>query len=215
MKDKNPSKRAKSNPGYKNNSLDSHPPQKPLSPLSSGLHFPTYVLARDKIKYIRGERKLIEPSKCLLCEVVKKNPTVPAWEIFRDQKTLVMLNAYPFNTGHLMVVPLAHYEQYEDLPQELLLHLNQMLQRCIHLLRRTYAPRGFNIGLNQGKWGGASIAHLHIHIVPRYGIDMNFMEVIGGTRVVVEPLIDTLQTLKAHVPILDLNKSITTDLDTS
>ncbi|MFX0209543.1 MAG: HIT family protein [Candidatus Hodarchaeota archaeon] len=213
MKDNNTSKRAKSNPGYKNNSLDSHLHTKPQPPSFSGLQFPTYVLAYEKIKYIRGERRLIDPSKCLLCEVVKKNPIIPSWEVFRDQKTLVMLNAYPFNTGHLMVIPLVHYEQYEELPEELLLHLNQMLQRCIHLLRSTYAPRGFNVGINQGNWGGASIAHLHIHVVPRYGVDMNFMEVIGGTRVVVEPLKDTLQTLQAQVTILDLNKSISTDSD--
>jgi ATP adenylyltransferase len=213
MKDKIPSKQAKSNSSCNDYVLDLRSPQKPHPPSFSGLQFPTYVLARDKLKYVRGERKVIDPSKCLLCEVVKKNPTIPAWEIFRDQKTLVMLNAYPFNTGHLMIVPQAHYEQYEDVPSELLLHLNQMVQRCILLLRRTYAPRGFNIGLNQGNWGGASIAHLHIHIVPRYGVDMNFMEVIGGTRVVVEPLIDTLQTLQEHTTILDLNTSIPTNLD--
>ena len=174
--------------------------------LSSGLRFPTYVLARDKIKYVRGESKLDDPNKCLLCEIAKENPNIQSWEVYRDQRTLVMLNAYPFNTGHLMVAPLEHYEHYEDLPRELLIHLNLMLQRCILLLQKTYAPRGFNIGLNQGKWGGASIPHLHVHIVPRYGIDLNFMEIIGGTRVVVEPLTDTLKTLQSHVEILHLNK---------
>ena len=188
--------------------LNSDLPQNISELLSSGLHFSTYVLARDKMKYIHGDRKLNTSNSCLLCEIIQNSPDIPSWELYRDQKSLVMLNAYPYNTGHMMVVPLEHYEHYEDLPSELLLHLNQMVQRTVFLLRKVYAPQGFNIGLNQGKWGGASIPHLHIHVVPRYGVDMNFMEVIAGTRVVVEPLERTLTTLQSHVAVLNLNNSI-------
>ncbi len=193
---------------HKTNSPNPHKHlQNSHEPPSTSLRFPSYILARDKIKYVRGEGKLDDPHKCLLCEIVKKNPEIPSWEVYRDQRTLVMLNAYPYTTGHLMVVPLEHYEHYESLPRDLLIHLNRMVQQCILLLQKTYSPRGFNIGLNQGKWGGASILHLHFHIVPRYGAELNFMEVIGGTRVIIEPLKATLQTLQDHVELLHLNQT--------
>ena len=79
-----------------------------------------------------------------------------------------------------------------------------MIQRAMILLKKCYAPQGFNVGLNQGKWGGASINHLHFHIVPHYGVEMNFMEIIAGTRVIVEPLEETLKTLQSFVSILKI-----------
>ena len=193
---------------HKINSLNPHKHhQNSHKPPSTSLRFPSYILAGDKIKYVRGEGKLDDPHKCLLCEIVNKNPEIPSWEVYRDKRTLVMLNAYPYTTGHLMVVPLKHYEHYESLPRDLLIHLNLMVQQSILLLQKTYSPRGFNIGINQGKWGGASIIHIHVHVVPRYGAEMNFMEVIGGTRVIIEPLEATLQTLQAHVELLHLNQT--------
>ncbi|MFQ6126136.1 MAG: HIT family protein [Candidatus Heimdallarchaeota archaeon] len=194
-----------------NGNKNSQDPQKHLQNSHelppTGLRFPCYILSRDKIKYVRGDGKMEDPHKCLLCEIVKKTSEIPSWEIYRDQRTLVMLNAYPYTTGHLMIVPLEHFEHYEHLPRDLLIHLNLMIQQCILLLQKTYSPYGFNIGLNQGKWGGASILHLHVHIVPRYGAELNFMEVIGGTRIVIEPLEATLKTLKAHVELLHLNQT--------
>ncbi|MFX0196809.1 MAG: HIT family protein [Candidatus Hodarchaeota archaeon] len=206
MSNENLSKIAQQPYKRKTNSPDPHK-HLPNShkPPPTGLWFPSYLLAGDKIKYVRGDGKLDDPYKCLLCEIVNKNPKIPSWEVYRDQRTMVVLNAYPYTTGHLMVVSLKHYEHYESLPRDLLIHLNLMIQQCILLLLKTYSPHGFNIGLNQGKWGGASIQHLHIHVVPRYSAELNFMEVIGETRVIIEPLEATLQTLQAQVELLHLN----------
>ena len=115
---------------------------------------------------------MITPIIEMIAPKINKNPEIRSWEIYRDDKVLVMINAYPYSTGHLMVVPLEHYEKYETISLELLLHINQMIQRSIILLEKSYSPKGFNIGLNQGNWGGASINHLHFHVVPRYGVEM-------------------------------------------
>ena len=109
--------------------------------------------------------------------------------LVRSEKTLLMLNRYPYTGGHLMVAPLRHTAELDDLDDPELLDLMYMLRKGRSLLRRVANPDGFNIGINLGKAAGAGVAeHLHIHIVPRWNGDSNFMTVVGDVRVIPEGL---------------------------
>lgn len=112
--------------------------------------------------------------------------------VHRASSVFVILNAYPYNPGHLMVVPFRHTDDYGSLTAEELREMGELTQRAVRVLRRTSGAHAFNIGLNVGGLAGAGIAdHVHQHVVPRWGGDTNFMPVIGQTRVLPELLAET------------------------
>jgi len=119
----------------------------------------------------------------------------------RGQFACVTLNKYPYNNGHLMVLPYAHVASLEDLDPPTLTELMLLTNRGLAVLRAAYKPNGFNIGVNLGKAAGAGIAdHVHIHIVPRWNGDTNFMPIVGETRVIPETLDQTYARLR---PLFD------------
>ncbi|MGH3603467.1 MAG: HIT family protein [Pseudonocardiaceae bacterium] len=112
--------------------------------------------------------------------------------IARGVAVYAVLNLYPYNPGHLMVVPYRHVADYPDLTMQETTELATFTQRAMLACRRAAAPHGFNIGINQGSVGGAGIAaHLHQHLVPRWGVDANFMPVVAGTKVLPQLLAET------------------------
>ena len=116
----------------------------------------------------------------------------------RSDKSLMMLNRYPYTGGHLMVAPLRHTADLDDLSAAELLDLMHLLSRGRALLKRTAGPDGFNVGINLGKAAGAGVEeHLHIHIVPRWNGDSNFMTVVGDVRVIPDGLAETYERLSA------------------
>jgi ATP adenylyltransferase len=118
--------------------------------------------------------------------------------VARDRTCYALLNNYPYNGGHLMVVPYKQAADLGDLTDEELADLMKLAKRCQAALRQVMSPHGFNIGLNLGKAAGAGIAeHLHLHIVPRWTGDTNFMPVIAGTNVLPEALADVAARLRA------------------
>lgn len=119
--------------------------------------------------------------------------------LHRGRHAYVVLNRFPYCTGHLMVVPYAHLASLSELPPDCLLELMQLAQRAELALRAVYRPGGLNIGLNLGECAGAGIAaHLHLHVLPRWPGDASFMTTIGETRVIPEELHDTWAKLKPH-----------------
>ena len=160
--------------------------------------FESYLTAPWKAEYV-GRKK--DPNECLLCAIANKNKSITAWEVFRDDQAMVLLNRYPYNPGHLLIVPLDHFEEFDKLPASLSSHLTLLIQNSLKLLKKTHSPQGFNIGLNLGKVSGRSIPHLHWHIVPRYLGDYNFLEILG-TRVLIETLPQTLCKLQKEIKIL-------------
>lgn len=164
--------------------------------------FPTYLTAPWKREYVKQKKT---PSQCIFCAIAKKNPGIKSWEVYRDDLIMVLLNRFPFNPGHLLVVPLEHYEEFEVIPLKLANQLTSVLQQGIQLLKITHQPQGFNIGLNIGNIAGGSINHLHWHIVPRYSADLNFMEILE-TRVLVETLEQTLEKLNKYKDVIRLNE---------
>ena len=118
--------------------------------------------------------------------------------IARGQSVYAVLNLYPYNPGHLMVVPYRHIPDYTDLDPAELAEFSEFTRHALTVIRTVSAPHGFNIGINAGAAGGAGIApHLHQHLVPRWGGDANFMPVIGQTKVLPQLLADTRGLLAA------------------
>lgn len=149
--------------------------------------------------YIRGEKKLIQG--CLFCNKVNGGDAINDQAeliIARTPHMFVMLNLYPYNTGHLMVVPYQHIATQEELAVEALTDLMVTTNRALGALRKIYNPPAFNIGANLGQAAGAGIAeHYHFHIVPRWPGDSNFISVVGETRVIPDTLENTWSQLKA------------------
>lgn len=155
-----------------------------------------------RMVYIGGEGKPAsdEARHCPFCELPAR-PDSDALIISRGELAYVVLNLYPYNPGHLMVVPYRHVGDYTDLSAVEVAEVALFTQRAMTALRAAARPQGFNIGMNQGTVGGAGIAaHLHQHVVPRWGGDMNFMPVIGHTRVLPQLLSEARDQLAAHWP---------------
>jgi ATP adenylyltransferase len=145
-----------------------------------------------RLDYIKGPK----PEECIFCAAVRAEDDATSRVVARGEHCFVMLNAYPYNNGHLMVSPNAHTASIEELEDEPLLELMHLTRRSLATLREAYGPEGFNIGVNQGKAAGAGFDdHLHVHVVPRWGGDTNFMPVIGSTRVLPQSLDDSQRTL--------------------
>ena len=137
------------------------------------------------------------PGGCVLCDKPAANQDEETFIIHRATYNFVILNLFPYSTGHLMVVPYAHIATLEDTPPETAAEFFSLTRHCEALLRRVYRPEGINLGMNIGACAGAGIAaHIHMHLVPRWTGDANFMSTIGETRVLPEELPITWRRLK-------------------
>jgi ATP adenylyltransferase len=149
-----------------------------------------------RLDYIKGPK----PEECIFCAKPEAGDDAGSHIVARGQKCFVMLNTFPYNNGHAMVSPYEHVPSMEELDGPVLLELMQLTQRTLGALREAYGAEGFNIGINQGKVAGAGVEdHVHLHVVPRWGADTNFMPVIGSTRVLPQSLDDSYRTLKAKL----------------
>lgn len=147
-----------------------------------------------RMQYLTEEK----PEGCIFCIKAAENKDPENLILYRGEGAFVMLNRYPYNAGHLMVIPYAHVASTESLPVSTLTEIMTLTNRCLAALRRTMSPDAFNIGVNMGHAAGAGIAdHVHFHIVPRWEGDTNFMPVLADVRVVPELLSDTYCRLKA------------------
>jgi ATP adenylyltransferase len=146
-----------------------------------------------RMVYIGGSAKPKSdaPHHCPFCEI-PSGPDEDGLIVARGELVYAVLNLYPYNPGHLMAVPYRHIADYTELSADESAELALFVQLSMTALRRAAGPQGFNIGINQGVVGGAGIAaHLHQHVVPRWGGDMNFMPIVGHTRVLPQLLSDT------------------------
>lgn len=142
-----------------------------------------YLYSPWRLDYIEGEK----PEDCILCRFRDTERDQENLIVYRGGCCYVMLNRYPYNNGHIMLVPFLHAKNLSDLPPEVMHELGQLLQISEQVLREAYHCDGINIGINLGQAAGAGIdEHLHIHLVPRWNGDCNFMSVVGGKRVIPE-----------------------------
>lgn len=145
----------------------------------------------------RGEYINAEKSHtCILCSKPKDNDDTKNQILYRSKHSFAMMNLFPYSNGHLMISPFAHKKSIEDLEDEALLDLMKLCSTSLKMLRKRYDPQGFNMGLNLGNAAGAGIdEHLHIHIVPRWYGDTNFMTLFSEIRVIPEHLQQTYSEL--------------------
>ena len=136
--------------------------------------------------------------ECIFCSKPKAGDDEGSYIVHRGQLNFVMLNAYPYNNGHLMISPYDHLNKLETLDESTITEMMQLAARVTTVLGLTYSPEGFNIGINQGKVAGAGMEHhLHMHVVPRWAADTNFMPVLADTRVLPQHLKESYAEIKA------------------
>jgi ATP adenylyltransferase len=152
-----------------------------------------------RIEYILDEKK---HNVCLFCDISRKtgknrNDDKKNLIIYRGKYCFVMLNKYPYNNGHLMVVPFYHTSSFEGLSDEVLFEMIKTVKRSVDILKKAMNPDGFNLGLNFGKVAGAGMeSHMHLHIVPRWTGDTDSMPIIAETRVMPEHIQKTYNKIK-------------------
>ncbi len=146
-----------------------------------------------RIKYILSPKD----EGCFICEAIKKpEKDKENLVLYRSKNSLVIMNKYPYNNGHILIAPFEHNIEYENLNKDSLLEINILSQKMIKVLKSTLNPDGFNLGYNFGRVSGAGLEdHIHLHIVPRWNGDTNFMPVLDDTRVISEALLETYNKL--------------------
>ncbi|MFW6265685.1 MAG: HIT family protein [Halanaeroarchaeum sp.] len=161
------------------------------------------VFAPWRIEWVEREGNE-EFEDCVFCEVPEMGVDREYLVVARNDHAFVMLNNYPYNPGHAMVIPFAHERDYEDLSERVLLAHSRLVQQTITALKASMNPDGINTGLNLGgsAAGGSIDDHLHTHVVPRWQGDTNFMPVVSETKVIVEAVEDTYERL--HEAFADL-----------
>ena len=162
--------------------------------------FSSWLYAPDRLKWVKSEK----PQKgCVFCRIGGDANPSKHFILKKAKGFFVVMNIYPYNTGHLQVIPLRHVTTIEELTDEETKDMFVLVKKSVKLLKRVLKPIGFNIGLNQGgSASGASIEHLHVHVVPRFRTDFGFIDVIGGTKVLPEEVGKTFRKLKKEVKIL-------------
>jgi len=138
-----------------------------------------------------------KPRGCIFCKIAREKKDKKNYVLFRGKWNYVLLNNYPYNSGHLMVVPFKHVKNLEDLTDEELYEHFKIVRESVKNLKKVFKPEGFNIGINIGRIAGAGVEnHIHTHIVPRWSGDTNYMPVIADTKVIPEALKQTYNRLK-------------------
>jgi ATP adenylyltransferase len=134
---------------------------------------------------------------CIFCDLPKAGDDAHARIVHRGQNCYIVLNTYPYTPGHVMVVPFAHLDELQKLPIGAAHEMMDLSQKMEQVLRRLYAPDGVNLGMNIGKAAGAGVAgHIHMHVLPRWVADANFVSVVGETRILPESLEITYARIK-------------------
>jgi len=155
-----------------------------------------YCTAPWRQTYVKNSLK---QKKCIFCQARKNKNDEEALILYRGQHNFVIINRFPYTTGHLMIAPHRHLADFALAPREVVQESTELIQLVLRILKKCYRPYGFNIGMNLGQPAGAGVAgHFHIHVVPRWPGDSNFMPIIGETRVFCEDLKTTYLRLRPY-----------------
>jgi ATP adenylyltransferase len=147
-----------------------------------------------RMSYILSEKT----QGCIFCELPKQNNDRDNLILYRSSHTFIIMNRYPYNNGHIMVVPYLHAPALDGLNDETLLDIMRVTRHAVGSLRKAFMPEGFNIGINIGKIAGAGMEeHIHLHMVPRWAGDTSFMTVFDDVRVIPEHILSTYDKLFA------------------
>jgi ATP adenylyltransferase len=151
-----------------------------------------------RLSYVASPKPPVGQDPCFICRCLAENNDRANVLVARGSKSVLMLNRFPYNNGHLLVAPNLHKRELHELETDEIVEIQETIARMVRILGELMKPDGFNIGLNLGKAAGAGLpGHLHWHIVPRWNGDTNFMPVLTDTRVIVQSL-DELYSLLTH-----------------
>jgi ATP adenylyltransferase len=154
------------------------------------------IWAPWRLAYVKDASKDVE-QECIFCVKPAADADEDSLIVHRGELCFVILNRFPYTNGHLMVAPYEHIAALPDLDAEPLAELMSLTQRAMRVLEDEYAPHGYNVGFNQGRVAGAGVEHhIHVHVVPRWGGDTNFMPVLADTRVMPQSLEDSYAALR-------------------
>ncbi|NPA30878.1 MAG: HIT domain-containing protein [Chloroflexi bacterium] len=158
-----------------------------------------HLWAPWRMEYIQGQAGRPPDGECVFCWAARQPKDGPEnLVLFRGRHNYVILNRFPYTGGHLMIVPYEHVADLAALPSEVRSEMMDLASEAVVILRAEYHPQGFNLGMNLGRVAGAGIAeHVHLHVVPRWAGDTNFMTTVGQVRVLPEALEQTYQRLRA------------------
>ena len=154
------------------------------------------IWAPWRLPYVKDAGKDAE-EECIFCAAPAASDDEANLIVHRGERCFVILNLFPYTNGHLMVAPYAHLGSLADLDPETVAEMMALAQKGITVLEEKYAPHGYNVGFNQGRVAGAGVEHhIHMHVVPRWGGDTNFMPVLGDTRVMPQSLEQSYEVLR-------------------
>ncbi len=154
-----------------------------------------YFFDFEKLSYVKGKK----PSGCIFCLVRDKSPEVPNLTVFEDDLFVSSVNLYPYNPGHIIIFPRRHVldlREFTRLEEE---RITGLTKYFLDILQELHQPCGFNIGYNMGKAAGASISHIHLHIIPRYPNETGIADLLAGKRVLVENPLDTAEKIRKKI----------------
>jgi len=156
-----------------------------------------YLWTPWRYQYMKEAASGLQPD-CIFCDAVARKDDAETMVVYRGAKAFIILNRYPYTSGHVMIVPYAHVADLASCEPEALSEIMRLAQRVEAAFRANYNPDGMNLGMNLGRAAGAGVAgHVHLHVLPRWFGDSNFMTVTGETRVHPEDLATTYKRLRA------------------
>jgi ATP adenylyltransferase len=154
------------------------------------------IWAPWRLAYVKDASK-DEEQGCIFCLKPDSGDDAASLIVHRGERCFVMLNLFPYTNGHVMVAPFQHLARIQDLDPETIAEMMALTKRAMSAIDATYSPHGYNVGFNQGRVAGAGVEHhIHLHVVPRWGGDTNFMPVLGDTRVMNQSLADSYEALR-------------------
>ena len=154
------------------------------------------IWAPWRLPYVKDAAKDSE-QECIFCVKPTADDDEANLIVHRGERCFVMLNLFPYTNGHLMIAPFAHLPSLPELDAETLAEIMALAQRAMGVLEEAYSPHGYNVGFNQGRVAGAGLEHhIHMHVVPRWGGDTNFMPVLADTRVMPQTLEQSYEALR-------------------
>jgi ATP adenylyltransferase len=153
------------------------------------------IWAPWRLEYVKGAAKDDEGA-CIFCIKSAEDEDRENLVLHRGEHCFVIMNLFPYTNGHVMVAPYEHVSKLQDLGAETTAEMMSLGRRAMEVIDDIYAPHGYNVGFNQGRVAGAGVEHhIHMHVVPRWGGDTNFMPVLGDTRVMNQSLADSYDAL--------------------
>lgn len=151
------------------------------------------IWAPWRLKYVKDANRSDE---CIFCTKPTEGDDQANLIVHRGERCFVILNLFPYTNGHLMVAPYDHLGRFQEIPPETTAEMNALAQRAMAILEYVYGPEGFNLGINQGRIAGAGVeGHIHLHVVPRWAGDNNYMPVIADTKVMPQSLQDSYEAV--------------------